>query len=107
MVWWSSKNGDQKNMGSKEIGLCAQNMTTISNSTVNIIGGNLYDHLMSTKIFTLIMNEIFMSFEESGYSLDLDLLPMSSYLHFSYPSRSGQVGKCNQLRSIYPVIILL
>jgi hypothetical protein len=65
-------------MCSKEIGLCAQNMTNILNSIVNIIGGNLYDHLMSTKIFTLIMNEIFMSSEESGYGLNLDLLSMSS-----------------------------
>ena len=62
----------------KEIGLCAQNMTTVLNSIVNIIGGDLYDHLMSTKIFTLNMNEIFMNFEESGYNLNLDLLSMSS-----------------------------
>ena len=39
--------------------LCAQNMITTLNSRVNIIGENLYDHVMSTRSFTLIMNEIF------------------------------------------------
>ena len=51
-------------------------------SIVNIISGDLYDHLyMSTRIFTLIMIMDFhfeyMSFEkyeESGYGLDLNLL---------------------------------
>ena len=33
----------------KEIGLCAQNMLTILGSTK---WGNLFDHLMSTRIFT-------------------------------------------------------
>ena len=35
--------------------VCAQNMITISWSTVNIIGKYVYDHLMSTRIFTLVM----------------------------------------------------
>jgi hypothetical protein len=34
-------------------------MTFTKISTVNIIGGDLHDHLMSTKIFILIMNKIF------------------------------------------------
>ena len=33
------KNGYQKNTYLKEIGLCAQNMTTILDSIVNIMGG--------------------------------------------------------------------
>ena len=42
----------------KEIGLYAQNMIIILSSIANIIGG-LYDHLMSTRIFTFLMNKIF------------------------------------------------
>jgi hypothetical protein len=34
-------------------------MITALGSIVNIIGGDLYDHLMSTISFTLIMNKIF------------------------------------------------
>jgi hypothetical protein len=47
-----SKNGHQKIMFSKEIGLHAQNMLTILSFVVNMIGkrgGELYDHLMNTK----------------------------------------------------------
>ena len=39
--------------------------------------GNLHDHLMSTKLFTLISNEICMRSEGSDYGLELDLLLMS------------------------------
>ena len=38
----------------KEIGLCAQNTLTILDSLVNMIGGDLCDHLMNMRIFTLI-----------------------------------------------------
>ena len=34
----------------KEIGLCAQNMINILGSIVNIIRGDLYDNLVSTRI---------------------------------------------------------
>ena len=33
-------------------------MLAILNSTINMIGKNLYNHLMSTRIFTLIMTKI-------------------------------------------------
>ena len=60
VVMCGSKNGHKKYMYLKEIGLRAQYMMTILGSIVNIIGrGNLYDHLMSTRIFTLIMNKKF------------------------------------------------
>jgi hypothetical protein len=36
-------------------------MLTIVNSITTMIGGDLYDHLMSKRIFILIMNEIFIS----------------------------------------------
>ena len=47
----------------REIGLCAQHLLTIVASIVNIKGGYLYDHSMSLRIFTLIMDKIFMSSE--------------------------------------------
>ena len=52
------KNGYQKDMYLIEIGLRAQNMIPILGSIVNIIGGNLYDHLISTRILTLIVKKI-------------------------------------------------
>lgn len=61
VVWCSSKNRYQKDiMFSLEIGLRAPNMITILGLLVNIIRGrrDLHDHLMSTKISTLIMNGI-------------------------------------------------
>ena len=51
MVWHGSKNIYRKDMCSKEIGLHVQNMISILNPIVNVIGGgevHLYDHLMST-----------------------------------------------------------
>jgi hypothetical protein len=53
VICFGSKNGYQKDMGLKEIGLHVQNMITILGSIVNSIGRDLYDHLMSTIIFTL------------------------------------------------------
>jgi hypothetical protein len=46
---------------------------------VNIIGGDLCDHLMRTRIFTLTIKKkgvhvSFENYEESGYNLELDLL---------------------------------
>ena len=57
MICFGSKNGYQKNVDLKEIGLHVQNMITILGSIVNYIGRDLYDHLMSMIIFTL-KNEI-------------------------------------------------
>ena len=51
MVWFGSMNGYQKAMCLNDIGLRDQNMITNLNSTVNMIGVDLYDHLMSTRIF--------------------------------------------------------
>ena len=67
--------------------------------------GNLYDHLMSTRIFTLVMNEIFIisshNYNESGYGLALDLLPIHSKSRVAYPRRSELVRKSNHLKPIY------
>ena len=50
---------DIKKMCAQEIELRTQNMLTILGSIVNIISGGIYDNLISTRIFTLIMNEMF------------------------------------------------
>jgi hypothetical protein len=60
VVWCGSKIGSQKDMFKKEIGLRVQDMLAILGSIVNIrVKVNLSDHLMSTKIWTLIMKKIF------------------------------------------------
>ena len=47
-------------MCSKDIGLRVQNVMTVLSLIVNIIDGDLlYDHFMSIRIFTLMINEIF------------------------------------------------
>ena len=46
MVRCGSKNGHQKDLCLIKIGLHAQNLLTILDSTINIIGGGLYDDLM-------------------------------------------------------------
>ena len=55
-----SKSGHENGiMRLKEIELCAQDLLTILGSLVIniIIEGDLYDHLMSLRILTSIMNE--------------------------------------------------
>ena len=58
MVRFGSKNEYRKDMCLKETRLCDQNMITILNSLFNIIKEDLYDHLMSMRIFTLTINTI-------------------------------------------------
>ena len=48
-------------MCSKEFVLCTHSMLSIVDSITTMIGEDLYDHLMSKRIFILIMNEIFIS----------------------------------------------
>ena len=54
VVWCGYKNEYKKDMCLKEIGLHAQNMITKFNNQYD--WGDLYDHLLSTKIFILIIN---------------------------------------------------
>ena len=56
VVRCGSKNGHQM-MCLKEIGLSAQNMLTILSSIIYMFE-DLYDHLLSTRILSLIMNRI-------------------------------------------------
>ena len=49
-----------KDMHVKEIRLHAENVLTILASIINIVGRDLYGHFTITKIFTLIMNKIFL-----------------------------------------------
>ena len=53
VVWCDSKNGYQNRTRLDVIGLWVQNMIIILDSMVNIIG-DLYEHLMNMKNFTLI-----------------------------------------------------
>ena len=51
-----SKNGHQNGlMCLKEIGLRTRNMLIILGSIVNMIGGDVCDHLMSMRFFTVII----------------------------------------------------
>jgi hypothetical protein len=56
VVRCGSKSEYQKNLDLKKIRLRTQNMMI---AIVNIIGVGLYDHFMSTIIFTFMMNKIF------------------------------------------------
>ena len=67
----------QKDMCRKEIGSRAQiYILIIQGSIVNMIGGDRCHHLMSTRIFNLIIKyDIYMSFKnhkETDYDLNLD-----------------------------------
>lgn len=56
----ASKISHQKDICLKEIRVHVQNMLFILSSIVNMtLGGNLYDCSISKRIFTLIMNKIF------------------------------------------------
>ena len=59
VVRCGSKKRYQNNMCLKRIGLHAQNIKPISRFIFHHNWGSLYDHLMSMRIFTLIMNKIF------------------------------------------------
>ena len=50
------KNTYPKDMSFQEFGLHAQIMITILSSLVNIIGEDIYDQLLSMRIFDLTMN---------------------------------------------------
>ena len=59
VICCGSKNKHSKDMLFKEIRLHARIMTTILSSVVDIIGRDLYDQLMSTRIFALKMIKIY------------------------------------------------
>jgi hypothetical protein len=84
-VWLGTdpKMGIKKEMLTKVIGRRANDLLTNINLIVNIMGGtgNVYDHLMSMRIFTLISNKIYsykiQQLRGSDYNLDLDCYPTS------------------------------
>ena len=47
-------------MCQKDIELCVKSMLTNIGSIVNMIREDLYDHLMSMRIFNFIMDKIFL-----------------------------------------------
>ena len=63
---------------------------------------DVHDHMMSTRIDTLIMNNMCSKFyQESNYGLNLDLLYISYQSHVPYPRRNRLLGKSDHLRSIH------
>ena len=80
----------------KDIGLRPQNMVTILGSIVNMIGrgGDLYYCFTSSRIFTLIMNKIFirapifMTWQMVTGTIQICYI-VSHKSHVSYPMRSG------------------
>jgi hypothetical protein len=59
VVRFDYKNGYRIDICLKEIGVRAENMITTLGSIVSIIGEHLYGHLMSTRIFNLILSKTF------------------------------------------------
>ena len=59
VVRGSSKNKYIQDLCSKEMELCAQNFNHHSRPNNVHIWKNLYDYLMNMRIFTLMMNKIF------------------------------------------------
>ena len=107
MVRCGSKYGHQKDVYLKKIGLCTQKMLTTLSSVVNIIGGGptVYGHLMSARIFTMIMNKIFhmnsRNYEESCYTLIWICEPSRANCVFHNLGEFGLVTKSNHIRRIY------
>ena len=87
MVRCGSKQWHQKDTSLEKIWLHAQNTLTILDSIVNMILEDLCDHSMSTKIFTLIMNKIFISaqkiWKKVATALIWNFKPISFMWHLS------------------------
>jgi hypothetical protein len=80
----------------KIIGLCAQNMLQCDiNSRLNSQHNwrDLYNHLMSARIFTLITTQdihmIPLKYEECGYDLRLDMVTISYSLNHVFHKVDG------------------
>lgn len=85
VVWCGSKHWHKCDICLKDTGFCApRNMITIMGLKFNKIGvglvgeASLYDHLINTRILTLIMdkrmNPSSKNYEANGYMHDLDVL---------------------------------
>ena len=58
MVRCASKYRHQKDLHFKEMEQSIQNLLTMLGPIVSVIGGDLDEHLMSSRIFTSILNKI-------------------------------------------------
>jgi hypothetical protein len=74
-------------------------MITILGSIINNIGGDLYDHLMNTRIFTLIMNKKFIQAPKfMGIVATASIciwLPSGTLCAFHILREFGLIGKTN------------
>ena len=89
VVRCGSKRGHQLNMRLKHVALHAQNMLTISSSTINMIKRDIYKQPMSMRILTLVLTKTFirpLKSKINGYGHDLDLIITSHklYVFISY-----------------------
>lgn len=105
MVGCECKNEHQKDICWKDIDLCAQNMLTILDTMVNIIGGGaIWSLTIVEDLHFEDEEDVHMSsktYEESGHMHDLDLLSISHELSVSNLMRSGCMEKVTRLRPAY------
>jgi hypothetical protein len=94
VVWCDSKSKYQRDICLKETGLRGQNMITIPNLNSQHHLRDLYDHLKNTEIFDLIINKIFIR----APCITISSGQFRTNHMFSYPWRSGLVGKSNHIR---------
>ena len=80
ILWYVFRCGF-KNKYQKRLDYMLKINIAILDSILSIIEGGPYDHLMSTRIFTLVTNKIFVwtpkSRRKVAYCLDLDILTIS------------------------------
>ena len=96
MVMCGSKSGHERDTCLKVSRLCGQNMITIPNSIFNINGGgNLYDPLMSTISFGLVMKYIVKRPARFGFANHLVLI-----VCFIVEEKCRLVGKSNVVDDI-------
>jgi hypothetical protein len=105
LVRCGSKNRHQKGIVCvKGIGLCAQNLLSFLGSIVNIIGGDLYDHIMSENLCFDNDYDIRMSsknHEANGFEHILKLATILHLLCVWHPTRSRCTTESSRLRPAY------
>ena len=104
LVRCGSKNKQHEDMCLKESGLHAQYMQIILGSNSQHNGGDLYDHLMSMRIFTLDDEKDIIwapKMMSTWMPHDLDLLIILHMLRVLCPTRSGCREKSIQIAHVY------
>lgn len=109
--WWmvghGSRNGHQKSRCWKEIGLRAQSIFTILNAIIIMIWRDMYDHLITWRIFTLAMYHGCFTptpkfTRKVGHEHDVDLLISSHWLCFVFYKNLVQKENIIRFKSRFP-----